>query len=86
MNIQLAGLPVGEYREIKGEEYTNLMKLLKNSSSLSYQDRQKQKKTQEVSRKPAGAGKKKVQVHFSANAKYSKAKQTNAMKVKRNRT
>lgn len=85
MNIQLAGLPVGEYREIQGEEYTKLMNLLENSSSLSYQERQKRKKFQNTSHKQQIGGKKKnVQVHFSTG--YQNEKQKSVMKVKRNRT
>ncbi|KIR04005.1 Ribosomal large subunit pseudouridine synthase F [Lachnospiraceae bacterium TWA4] len=39
MNVELGDLSTGNYREITGEEYNELMKLLENSSSLSYKQR-----------------------------------------------
>lgn len=39
LNIQLGKLETGKCREITGSEYEKLMKLLENSSSLSYRER-----------------------------------------------
>jgi pseudouridine synthase len=50
MNIKLGDLKVGEYREIKGEEYKQLQKLLASSSSLSYKDRRELCKSSNASK------------------------------------
>lgn len=39
LNVRLGSLETGKYREIAGEEYEKLMKVLGNSSNLSYRQR-----------------------------------------------
>lgn len=42
MNIMLGELPVGKFREVKGEEYRELIRLLEGSSGLSVKERKEQ--------------------------------------------
>jgi 23S rRNA pseudouridine2604 synthase len=76
MNLNLKGIPLGEYREMKKHELENLNDLLKNSKQTT------ETKKSVVGSSKTPTSKKPLGKQFPKSASFSKEKRTGAGKVK----